>query len=71
MKIVMLPELACQTGNFALFVACPASTYKLGNVVQTTEATSQQMRKFLRIIMGASIAINVGISLTFALTYQQ
>ena len=40
MKILMLPELACQTCNFASFVTCPASTYKVGNVVQTNLAAS-------------------------------
>ena len=68
MKIVMLPELACQTGNFASFVTCPASTYKLGNVVKTSEVTSHQMRKFLRTIMGVQLIINVGIFLISALT---
>ena len=40
MKVVMLPELTCQTGRFASFVTCSVSTYKSGKVVQTTGATS-------------------------------
>ena len=40
MKVVMLPELTCQTGRFVSFVTCSVSTYKSGNIVQTNGATS-------------------------------